>query len=277
VVSEVKELGPAGALLLAGWGDPPGSPGRIAGALLGVLGGEEAGLAGPALGPGPVGQAMLDLANGFVASRGDLPLDVANSLAGLDSPAWLLSLAITRPNPTQRLEDTQAVAAAAGFDDVSQEAAGAYVDLASNLLHADSVEADELADAGRGALRDAGLWGILDGVPDNEEPWSPLGRPILDALAIALLTLGHDGPARHLVGSLKGRVSPGVLAAVGGLLGIRDGAQLTPWLPGREGRAACGVLVDPLHRLLHHPAVTTTLPAPLAADDVAGPDAEPAA
>lgn len=238
--------------------EPPAGPGRVTGGLLGVLGAEGSTLARGArlMGAGPVGQALVDLANGFVASRGELPVEVARRHAGVDSPAWLLAVAVARPGVEDRLSDAVGLAAAAGFDEAAQAAAAAYVDVAGCLLASDpETVRQKVADTQR-VVRELGLPEGL--VPaSSSSVLSPVGQPVGDALAVSLWALGQRDQLGQLVDVLADRVPAGVLAAVGGLVGLRDGADCLPggWLPKLPGAGDVKAVVPALLRVraFHHP------------------------
>lgn len=216
-------------------GGRPGTIERIEGGLLGVVCGETwraewpVGVAPsdglPAREPVPAGvsgvpasDALLDLSISYVAHDGSgVPLERAARYEPDALPAWLVATAIARPIDRRRISDTLESALTAG---VSRESLGAcltYVELAAALV------------AGQPATV------AIEEVRGGFRPRLPAEMPHLsgdvatDAVATSMWVLAHPtcGLA-EIVPAVMARAGSAVAAAVGGLLGLRDGACSIP-------------------------------------------------
>jgi hypothetical protein len=206
--------------------------------------------------------ALVDLCHGYVASRGRrVPVDVGERHEGVATPAWMLAVAVVRPGSRDIVSDTLELALSARVPRGALGDCVAYVELAAALFAGRPVaEAVGALGGGRGRRGDPA-----------EVASGPLaGRPAL-ARAVAVATgdaprLTGEGPADALSAGLwalhqpvglaevmpvLARVAtPGVAAAVGGLLGLRDGCAGMPahWQCRVRGAAACLALAPGLVR-----------------------------
>lgn len=222
--------------------EPPAGLVRAAGGLLGVLGGESQGWAIQGCAPqdaihrdsphGPVAEALVDLAHGYVDQVGDVPravpLDVAERHPGTTAPAWLLSVAVVRPARCDLVADTLELATAAGVPRHSLPACVAYVELAASLFAGVPVES---------AIRSAVGASGLDRDGRRDEP--PLcGESTVDALRAGVWALRQPGGLDDVLPTVGALSTPGVGAAVAGLLGLRDGCGALPPLWHRRSPRA---------------------------------------
>lgn len=264
--------GPATELLerldLERWWVSPGAgpsldgPDRVAAGLLGVAAGEMYG-AGRSLDrrQQPIAHALVDLTNAYTTGRGSgLPLEEARRHAGVEGPAWLLPVALAHPSLGENLVvSTMLLARAAGMDavaglvddeglvvgdDGALMCCASYVQLAGCVLM--GMDPAQAARAGRETLA-----GIRGRIP------SPIGEPMGaadpcgDALAASVWALERGCSLDYLTELVTGvEPAPGVLAAVGGLLGLRDGVDGLPatWRVPAQTRADIEVLVPVLLR-----------------------------
>jgi hypothetical protein len=166
----------------------------------------------------PISDALLDLSVSYVAHDGDgVPLERA-ARYGFDAlPAWLVAIAIARPRGRQRMSDTLEAAITAGVDRSSLGACLTYVELAAALVAGQpaSVAIEEV----RGSHRPP---------PPAEMP-NVSGDLASDAVATSMWVLSHPACGlADVVPAVMARAGGAVAAAVGGLLGLRDGARAIP-------------------------------------------------
>lgn len=223
--------------------EPPETSSRVAGGLLGVVGGEvwadRAGLA-PSDGMGRVGMAMVDLCHSYVAHRGsNAPIDVALRHHGVPGPGWLLGVAIVRPDVPTMVTDTLELAVAAGIPRELTGPCVTYVQLAACLFAGWSTQ-EAIAVAGREPGPAA-----TSGVPR-------LGAdPVTDGLDAGIWALSRSIGMAETADVLAEVSSPEVVAAATGLLGLRDGIGALPghWLEQQRHAAECRVLGPALLRV----------------------------
>lgn len=243
--------------------EPPWGPSRAAGGLLGVIGGEADGWADTctarrfpsvwrrAVSPcGPVADALLDVARAYTESDGSgVPVEIAARHEGVAAPAWLLAVAVVRPRRADQVADTLELATAAGVPRRCLGACVAYVELAAGLYSGLS---------GPEAVRSGNV--DLSGVADPGRAGPPLcGESTADALTAGAWALFQDAPADRVVATVSRNSTPGVGAAVAGLLGLRDGCGALPrgWHAGVESDAVCSGLVPRLVRARCNGAATS--------------------
>lgn len=230
---------------LGEWWTSPGSgpsldgPARVAGGLLGVVAGEAYAAGGfPGRGALPIAHALVDLTNAYVAGRGaGVPVEEARRHAGVEGPAWLLAVALTQPSLGEDLVvSTLLLAAAAGIGDDDELVCGAaYVQLASCVLM--GMDPTRASVAGRQVL--AGVAGV------------GLAHPYRAALTGAVCAVERGCSLRAFTELTGGDPPvPGVLAAVGGLLGLRDGVGGLPatWPMPMRSRADVEMLLPAVLR-----------------------------
>lgn len=205
--------------------EPQGAE-RVVGGLLGVAYGEtwRAGWAddgcdaAPAVAVGPVTAALLDLSVGYAAGcRQRAPLVRAATYGHKSLPAWLIAATIARSVPSQQVNDAVELAVAAGARGRSLAACVTFVEVASALLagHPASV-ALAAATVGRSLPSPHGL-------PDVT------GEASIDALEVGLWVLTYPACGiADIVPAVTTLAGPTVAAAVGGLLGLRDGVSAIP-------------------------------------------------
>lgn len=224
--------------------EPPGGLARAAGGVLGVVAGEAHGLtrqgcAGP--GSGPITEALADLARGYDAPpSGRTPTDVAQRCQGTTAPAWLLATAVALPDRRGLVADTLELATLAGVPRHSLPACVAYIELAAGLFAGKSTEA---------ALR-AGA-SIRIAPSDLQRTTPPLcGESAIDALAAGVWALTQPLPIGEVMDVLSALSTPGVAAAVAGLLGLKEGCGALPpaWHRPVEQVSECFALAAGLVR-----------------------------
>lgn len=221
-----------------------GSHARVAGGLLGVMAAESrlgTGRPGLAAGERPESVGLIDVAQAFVSLQGQgTPLDVATELRHLDSPAWLLAVAVVRPLSEDVSRDALRLAHAAGVPGHALPHCLAYVRLAAELLGGVSdTEAIEEVTGQRARSRLVSALTLC-------------GDPHLDALTTSIWALLQRGPFPDVLGALASLAPPAIAAAAGGLLGLRDGASVVPtdWHPYLPA-AGCVALAGELVRVRH--------------------------
>jgi hypothetical protein len=233
---------------MSGVWEPPG--GRAAGGLLGVAGGEA--YRGVAVGSseGPVTAALVDLCHGYVASRGRrVPVDVGERHEGVATPAWMVAVAVVRPTSRELVSDTLELALAARVPRGALADCVAYVELASALFAGRSVdEAIDVVGAGGASRARAGARDARAGARADAPRLT--GEGPADALGAGLWALQQPGGLDQVMPVLARIGTPGVAAAVGGLLGLRDGCAGMPahWQRRVRGAAACLALAPGLVR-----------------------------
>lgn len=202
--------------------EPPGGFARAAGGVLGVVAGEAHALrsqrcAGP--GAGPIAEALRDLAHGYDARpEGRVPIDVAERCQGTTAPAWLLATAVALPDRCGLVSDTLELATVAGVPRHALPACVAYVELAAGLFAGQPTDA---------AIRSCAR--TLVTPCDVQRATPPLcGESAVDALAAGLWALVRPRSLGEVMDVLSGLSTPGVAAAVAGLLGLRDGCGALP-------------------------------------------------
>lgn len=209
----------------------------VLGGLLGLLAGETSRRSGGwrLIGePPPVGAAAVDLAHGYVASRGEtVPVAVARRHRGVPGVGWLLPVAIVRAGTPCLVSDTLTLADAADVPSNATESCLAYVELASRSLA--GIAAHEI---GRG------LASYPDAVGEAEPPLS--GDVAVDGVVASLWALAEAVPLTDALVLLRHTVPQEVIAAVGGVLGLHYGADAMPrrWRQ-RLPRAAESVALAP--------------------------------
>jgi hypothetical protein len=193
-------------------------------------------------GPRPVSEAMIELAQAFVARHGQgTPLDVAARFRGVGSPAWLLPVAIVRPRSDTLNSDALRLAHAAGVPGHALPHCVGYVELGAALLGGqDDVDAVEAVSGqpARGHLPTA---------------LTLCGDPHLDALTTGMWALQQRGSFAEVLGTLASLAPPGAAAAAGALLGLRHGLGAVPveWhdhLPAAGCVSLAGELVSVRHK-----------------------------
>ncbi len=206
----------------------------------------------------PVSAALVELAQAFVSRQGQgTPLDVAERLTGLGSPAWLLSVAIARPRSATISADALRLAHAAGVPGHALPHCVGYVELGAALFG--GRDASDAIEAITGQPVSGGVHTAL----------TLCGEPHLDALTTGMWALQQPGSLAEVVTTLASLAPPGVAAAAGGLLGLRDGAGAVPadWqdaLPAEGCAALAGALVEVRHDAFMTPTPRTRpLSAPL--------------
>jgi hypothetical protein len=227
---------------MSGVWEQPG--GRAAGGLLGVAGGEA--FRGVAVGSseGPVTAALVDLCHGYVASRGlSVPVDVGERHEGVATPAWMLAVAVVRSTSRDLVSDTLELALAARVPRGALADCVAYVELAAALF------------AGRPVSEAVGAIRAVDPVLRCPAPVAGgalrlTGEGPADAVGAGIWALHQPGGLAEVMPVLARVGTPGVAAAVGGLLGLRDGGAGMPahWRRRVRGAAACLALAPGLVR-----------------------------
>ena len=228
---------------MSGVWEPPG--GRAAGGLLGVAGGEA--FRGVAVGSseGPVTAALVDLCHGYVASRGRcVPVDVGERHEGVATPAWMLAVAVVRPTSRDLVSDTLELALAARVPRGALADCVAYVELAAALFAGRPVAEAVGAMDGAGPAAAAAATADVGGAP------LLTGEGPADAVGAGVWALCQPGGLAEVMPVLARVGTPGVAAAVGGLLGLRDGCGGMPahWQRRARGAAACMALAPGLVR-----------------------------
>jgi hypothetical protein len=227
-----------------------GSHARATGGIMGVIAAEaRMGSARPTPPASrPVSAALVELAQAFASRQGQgTPLDVAEQLTGLGSPAWLLSVAIARPRSATISADALRLAHAAGVPGHALPHCVGYVELGAALFGG----------------RDAGAAiELITGQPVSGGVHTALtlcGEPHLDALTTGMWALQQLGSFAEVVTTLASLAPPGVAAAAGGLLGLRDGAGAVPG-PWQDAlpTAACASLAQALVQVRHDAFMTPT-------------------
>jgi len=221
----------------------PQGPARVLGALVGVVAAEASTLLGEPKPVGgetaPVAAAMLDVAEMYAASDGrQVPVDVAARHDGVPGLAWLLPVALVRPDIQRLASDTLELAAAAGVPVHALGACVIFAELSACLLAGWSVP-EAVA--------------VTTGIGPRYASSSPAlaGEPVTDGLVAALWAIDQQRRPDELLASLAEMATPSVQAAAGGVLGIRDGADQLPasWhARGAETAAKCRELAPRLLR-----------------------------
>ena len=224
---------------MSGVWEPPG--GRAAGGLLGVAGAEA--FRGVAVGSseGPVTTALVDLCHGYVATRGRrVPVDVGERHEGVATPAWMLAVAVVRPTGRDLVSDTLELALAARVPRGALADCVAYVELAAALYAGRSTAEAVAVPAARGPAS-----AVAAGAPLRLTGEGPA-----DAVSAGIWALHQPGGLAEVLPELARVGTPGVAAAVGGLLGLRDGCAGMPahWQRRVRMAAACLALAPGLVR-----------------------------
>ncbi len=198
---------------------PPYGPARVLGGLLGVVAAETSTLLGERQAVGetaPIVTAMLDVAEGYAASNGgEVPLDVAARHDGVPGLAWLLPVALVRPDIQRLASDTLELAAAAGVPVHALGACVTFAELSACLLAGWSVPEAVAVTTGVGPSHGSSRPALA-------------GEPVTDGLVAALWAISQQRRPDKLLASLAGVATPSVQAAAGGVLGIRAGADRLP-------------------------------------------------
>jgi hypothetical protein len=251
-VSHVEQSGGdrGGRDLAAPEPEPSGSHARATGGILGAMAAELR-LGGPRptpAGPRSLSGGLVDLAQAFASRNGQgTPLDVAAQLRDLDSPAWLLSVAIVRPRSDALGADALRLANAAGVPGHALPHCVGYVELCAALF---------------GGMSDAEAIEHVTGQRARGHLSTALtlcSDPHLDALTTGIWALQQRGTFAEVLGALASLAPPAIAAAAGGLLGLRDGVAAVPvaWhtdLPV----AGCATLAEELVRVRHGAFLTPT-------------------
>lgn len=221
--------------------EPPAGHARAVGAVIGAIVGEA--WHGGGLGPrGPVADALVDLARGYVAHQGEgVPVEVAEGLDGVPAPAWLLPVAIARPYSSALASDSLQLAKASGVPGHALSPCVAYVELAGELF------------SGRAAA-DAVESVTGEPVPRRTSVPALCGEPHLDALTASVWAVGQAAGIDEVVAALAPLAPPSVRAAAAGLVGLRDGASGLPdgWQHDLPDAQACADLAAELVGVRHH-------------------------
>lgn len=226
--------------MMSDW-EPPAGHARAVGAVLAAVAGETWHSEG--FGPrGPVADALVDLARGYVAHKGEgVPVEVAQRLDGVPAPAWLLPVAIVRPYSSQLAADALQLARASGVPGHALSPCVAYVELAGELF------------SGRSA---ADAIESVTGEPAPRRSSVPAlcGEPHLDALTAAVWAVGQPAGIDEVVAALAPLTPPSVRAAAAGLVGLRDGSSGMPdgWQRDLPDAEACAELAAELVGVRHH-------------------------
>lgn len=238
--------------------EPPWGPSRVAGGLLGVMGGEADGWGSAAdaidsLAPvsqGPVAGALVAIARDYIYRAGDgVPAEVARCHEGATAPGWLLTVAVVRPGQADLVADTLELATSAGVPRRSLGACVAYVELAAALFAAKPVE--RAVQAAAGGMASVDLLAVAD--PARAAP--PLcGDSTADALSAGVWALLQDTGSAEVMAVVRRMSTPSVAAAVAGLIGLRDGCGALPyrWHQGEDCAAVCNGLAPGLVRSRRH-------------------------
>lgn len=212
---------------------PPIGPSRVAGGLLGVL--ATATTAEPARGAqGSTAAAVADLAHAYIDNRGlGRPTDVAKRHTGVLPPAWLLPIAVVRPDASNLDDETLELAASAAVAEHSLPSCVTYVRMAAYLLAGHPAhDAIELA---TGTSYDP-----------KERDFPQLTRePAHDALLVATWVLTVPGA----IAAFSSHAPPEVAAAAAGLVGLHIGIDGIP-ISWHRHLAATGVCIDLAYGLL---------------------------
>jgi hypothetical protein len=229
--------------------EPPTDMARARGGLLGVVGGDQpADLLGRSLVNGSVTTAMLDVAQAYSDSEGrNVPVEVAARHPDVHGPAWLIPVAIARPDPQRRAADTLEMALAAGIDSTALSACVAYVEIAAALFSGEPPSQAIKAATGRGLAR--------------HERLELCGHTCADAIAASEWALAREsswcharcGDVEALLNQVARDTTPGVVAAVAGLVGLHAGASAWPLQWQRHLKAeSCLALAPGLLRARGH-------------------------
>ena len=250
-MSQVEQSPQAGDGPEGGAPERAGSHDRATGGIMGAIA-AEARMGSPRHTPPDarlVSAALVELAQAFVSRHGlGTPLDVAERLTGLGSPAWLLSVAIARPRSAAISADALRLAHAAGVPGHALPHCVGYVELGAALFGG-----RDTSDAIEGITGQPVSGGVHTAL-------TLCGEPHLDALTTGMWALQQPGSLAEVVTTLASLAPPGVAAAAGGLLGLRDGAGAVPaaWqdaLPAAGCAALAGELVE-----VRHDAIMTPTP-----------------
>lgn len=242
-------------------GESPQRHARVLGGLLGLLAGEGSRRSGDwhLFGEAPpVGAAAVDLAHGYIATRGrNAPLAVAARHRGVPGVGWLLPVAMVRADRPPMVSDTLALADAAGFPGNALDGCVAFVELASRIL--------------AGMAVDEAVHGVVPDPVAGDQPVPRLsGNAVMDGLVATAWALTRSLPLTDIVVLLRHTAPQEVIAAVGGVLGLRYGADAMPrrWRQRLPRAAECVALAPALVR---RRAVSAAEPATRGTDRSAAP------
>lgn len=235
--------------------DPPRGPARITGGVLGVLAGEA--WRGPRGGwepPGPVSAALLGVCDYYAGEpvAPDEPYLVGHE--GVPGLAWLLPVAVAQDEPVRQQGDVAQLAADGDLPAWELPACMTYVALAARLFAGakapDAIKAATRKPAAQ-AIRDVTVrYGascrpeepLCGAVPvcGSDPADCPNGRPVwdegplqwgvgaADSLAAGIWALSRPEPLADVIAALTAVCEPWVVAAAGGLLGLRDACSAIP-------------------------------------------------
>jgi hypothetical protein len=176
---------------------------------------------------------MLDLARCYVAGPAHPQLDpVAERHNGVPGVAWLLPVAIARPEPRDLAAHALELAARTGTSTDELACALDYVELAALVFSGRPLQL---------ALVHLGLPSPPAGSPPET------GCQSADGLAIGIWALAQGRPLGELLPELAATASPPAVAAAGGLVGLRDG--FGPVIAGFDNGPECLALAARLQRL----------------------------
>lgn len=219
----------------------PGAEQRAASGILGVIQGEVWGeRTNRRSSRSSIAAALLDVAHGYIAHRGeDPPLDAARRHDGAPGPAWLLCVAIVHDDIRRLASDTLELAAAAEVPQIALGDCANYVFLAAALFT--GYDVDRAIEAATSAA-----------APSPGTLPSLCGETNTDALTASVWALTQTTLEVETLDSLTTRTTPGVMAAVGGVLGLRRGTALPrkEWFRRRH-MARYAALVPGLLRVRH--------------------------
>ncbi|MGH9210918.1 MAG: hypothetical protein ACRD2C_09575 [Acidimicrobiales bacterium] len=190
----------------------------------------------------PVAAALVDVAHGYVAvGGGTVPVEVAHRHSGVPGPGWLAVVALVRGDVRRLASDTLELATAAEVPTPMLGDCVDYVFLAACLLAGWPVE--------------QAVETVTSAPAVSGGPLPPLtGETMPDALAASVWALTQGRSGADVLDALGEVTTPGVTAAVGGVLGLRDGpaalARERRW--PRRRAAEHAVLVSSLLGARHH-------------------------
>jgi hypothetical protein len=197
----------------------------------------------------PVADALVDVTREYIRSGEAVPVEAAQRHEGATAPGWLLAVAVVRPGRTDLVADTLELATAAGVPRRSLGACVAYIELAAGLFAGMPVES--AVQAATGGVVSVDLAAVAD--PERAAP-SLCGDTPADALTAGVWAVLQDAESADVMNVIRRLSTPGVAAAVAGLLGLRDGCGALPlsWHQGSERAAVCNSLAPSLIRSRCH-------------------------